>query len=158
MITSGTSGPDAMMASIARGTSAGGTHGAREGSVGARGSHGFGSVQKATYCADHRWHQRAPLSLDHRRRVSEPGGQVAFVGLKVLPLGTESPKPRPSPPRPAECSEGCRCMGGCGMREFCCGGLKSCVKGDAPHGERHYCGMCISDCTMAACSQNCSGH
>ena len=42
----------------------------------------------------------------------------------------------------ARCAEACRCLGRCCMGDLCCGGLRDCARGDTPHGECHYCGVC----------------
>ena len=44
-----------------------------------------------------------------------------------------------------DCDEGCRCMRGCFMGEFCCCGLRSCDRDGRQHHSMHYCRMCDPD-------------
>ena len=65
---------------------------------------------------------------------------------------TKHPTPPPDenwhtdrPPKRSRksCGEGCRCVGGCDSA-FCCGGTRSCCRGETVHGERHYCAQCMT--------------
>ena len=79
-------------------------------------------------------------SLPPREWIGGPwgDGRRNGKGLSLANTGITRPPKR----QRRRCGEGCRCIGGCSS-SFCCGGTRSCCRGESVHGERHYCAQCM---------------
>ena len=67
-------------------------------------------------------------------------------GAREYPIPTAESGPHTArPPKRGRrsCTDCCKCAGGC-HSTFCCGGARSCCRGETVHGERHYCAMCMT--------------